>query len=172
MVPSPLDLFCSEVGDRFLVMNRIWAKTLYEWRHEDPIEIEDQIRVVKWIAESVCALHGEGVVWSDLSPSNILIDDDEGCVYLIDFEHAQISPSPSEDMLSCDLKALGRLILWLANPLDSLFKSPYPYPYRPEADELANRYPSYPDGYIDACSMALEGGVGLEEILSILREFA
>ena len=107
MVPSPLDfVFCSEVGDRFLVMNRIWAKTLYEWRHEDPIEIEDQIRVVKWIAESVCALHGEGVVWSDLSPSNILIDDDEGCVYLIDFEHALLSPSPSEDMAS-DLQGTG-----------------------------------------------------------------
>jgi tRNA A-37 threonylcarbamoyl transferase component Bud32 len=167
MVPSPLDLFCSEVGDRFLVMNRIWAKTLYEWRHEDPIEIEDQIRVVKWIAESVCALHGEGVVWSDLSPSNILIDDDQGCVYLIDFEHALLSPSPSED-ISSDLTALGRLMLWLAKPLDSLFQYPYPYPYRPEADELKDRYPN---GYIDACSMALEGG-GLGKILSILREFA
>ena len=171
MVPSPLDLFRSSFGDRFLVMNRILAtRTLYEWRHEDPIKVEDQIKVVKWIAESVCALHGEGVVWSDLSPSNILIGDDEGgddggCVYLIDFEHAILSPSPPED-ISSDLRALGRLMLWLANPLDSLFK--YPYPYRLEANELAKRYPSC---YIDACHMALDG-VGLEEILSNLREFA
>ena len=75
--PKPLEF----PQGRILHMEFIDGEKLSD--HLDSLELKDQIKIVKKIAESVSKLHKEHIIHGDLTTSNMILKDNE--VFFIDF---------------------------------------------------------------------------------------
>jgi serine/threonine protein kinase len=62
-----------------------------------PLSIDTFLRLAIYIADALANIHMCGIVHKDMKPANIIIDDDLGKAYLIDFALASALPvEPSE----------------------------------------------------------------------------
>lgn len=89
--PRPLAVF-AQAGDLFLVEERIAGTSLAQWVRQHAanqvgVPADEAISMARALLASVAAVHVEGVVLRDLSPTNILVDPD-GTPRLIDLEAA------------------------------------------------------------------------------------
>ena len=123
--PKPIEVFQHQ-GHKFLAMERIRGSELLNWRHRNnnlkPSEIgEIACSLVKIIAK----LQQARVAWIDLSPSNIIIIDETAPeLRLIDAEHAILGANSDE--IRFDVERLGKILIWLANPIDTLWDNDEP----------------------------------------------
>ncbi|MGW1680392.1 class III lanthionine synthetase LanKC [Saccharopolyspora sp. NPDC002376] len=130
---------------RFAVLDRIPGKTLQQWAalqhplvglQETPeakrAYTERALAVLRKVTDLVEQIHQRGLVFGDLHPANILIDEDDQ-VGLVDFEAvSEIGAAQQQHMgyagftdsdargAEIDQQALGVLALWLFMPLTSL----------------------------------------------------
>ncbi|MER7402476.1 class III lanthionine synthetase LanKC [Streptomyces sp. NPDC000070] len=134
----------------FLAVEHMPGDTLQTWlgRHYPLIKAgttEQELRayaaraaaLADRVEEIVAAVHARGLVFGDLHPANILVDEDDGAdrVHLVDFELA--FPVEEADRLglghpgfagagrtgtAIDRHALAALRLWLLFPLTNLFE--------------------------------------------------
>lgn len=146
-VPQLVDVFTA-ADHRFLAMTRIPGRTLQLWMAlNHPLigpggTAADRARYVERaldlrdrVAGLVDRLHARGVVFGDLHPANILVDDgpDGMRVGLVDFENASSLAeerrqemghagfvAPGKAGAEVDRHALAVLTLWLFLPLTSL----------------------------------------------------
>lgn len=98
-LPQPLDL--EEIGgEQFLLMELIHGEPLADCRAR--LSSADILRVARELAAAIADLHGAGLLHLDLSPNNVLIDEQGRC-RLIDFglaRTATFSAGNSEDVLT------------------------------------------------------------------------
>ncbi|MER5671457.1 class III lanthionine synthetase LanKC [Pseudonocardia alni] len=146
-VPQLVDVFTT-AGHRFLAMTRVPGRTLQAWMalHHPLIgpggSAADRARYTERaldlrdrVADLVARLHARGVVFGDLHPANVLVDDgpDGVRVGLVDFENASpVADGRRQEMGHAGFVALGKagaevdrhalavLTLWLFLPLTSL----------------------------------------------------
>ncbi len=130
---------------RFAVLDRIPGRTLQTWSAlHNPLVgprttpqatrtyAERAVRVLERVTELVERIHEHGLVFGDLHPANVLVDEDDR-VGLVDFESAsEIGGGQRQHMgyagftdpdargAEIDRQALGALALWLFLPLTSL----------------------------------------------------
>ncbi|SFS65868.1 class III lanthionine synthetase LanKC [Saccharopolyspora flava] len=130
---------------RFAVLDRVPGRTLQAWGalhhplvgpQESPGARRDYaeraVRVLRRVTELVERVHERGVVFGDLHPANVLVDDEDR-VGLVDFENASHVgdqqrqrmgyagfTDPEARGAEVDRQALGVLALWLFLPLTSL----------------------------------------------------
>ncbi|MFJ8913078.1 class III lanthionine synthetase LanKC [Amycolatopsis sp. NPDC102389] len=143
-VPRVHDVF-TIAGHRFVAMDRIPGTTLQQWlalnfplvgaaatEADRSAYAERALALHARIGELVERVHERGVVFADLHPANILVDDD-GSVGLVDFEaafeateerrqkmgHAGFTAGAKQGK-DIDRHALAALRLWLFMPLTSL----------------------------------------------------
>lgn len=146
-VPQVVDVFTA-AGHRFLAMTRIPGDTLQLWMALNHPLIgpggtdADRARYVgralalrDRVAETVARLHERGVVFGDLHPANILVEEgpDGDRIGLVDFENASLLGdqrrqdmghpgfvAPGKTGADVDRHAVAVLTLWLFLPLTSL----------------------------------------------------
>ena len=129
--PKPIEVFeHHHHGHRFFVMERIRGPELLNWRHRNnnlkPSEIG---KIACSLVKIIAKLQKSRVAWIDLSPSNIIIIDEAAPeLRLIDAEHA--IEGANSDELRFDVERLGKMLIWLANPIDTLWNNQEPI--RPE----------------------------------------
>ncbi|MEB3371615.1 class III lanthionine synthetase LanKC [Saccharopolyspora mangrovi] len=130
---------------RFAVLDRVPGRTLQAWSalhhplvgpQQEPeagrAYAERAVGVLERVGELLERIHERGVVFGDLHPANILVDDEDR-VGLVDFESAsQIGDGQRQHMgyagftdpeargAEIDRQALGVLAMWLFLPLTSL----------------------------------------------------
>lgn len=120
LTPKVLERLEAE-GHRILVMEAVLntekqlAQTLYHfWQVRTTADNENEIRmrIAKAALTCLMTLHANSIAWIDFSPRNILVTDpDRLTLRIIDAEYA--IQNATRDELQHDLKALGRLMLWL-----------------------------------------------------------
>lgn len=87
--PKLLDKFYVE-NHYFLEIKQIEGKNLLEYMKQNLfLTIHEKVKIIKKIIEKLEALYKLGIIYVDISFSNIIIDDDEK-IYLIDFEYCKI----------------------------------------------------------------------------------
>ena len=164
LCPKPIEVF-EHHGHRFFVMERIRGPELLNWRHRNnnlkPSEIGE---IACSLVNIISKLHKARVAWIDLSPSNIIIIDETAPeLRLIDAEHAILSANSDE--LRFDIERLGKILIWLANPMDTLWENEDPI--RPEdVDQYIHGMPM--PTYRRAVTAALAG----EKINTIAEHLA
>ncbi|WP_051792416.1 class III lanthionine synthetase LanKC [Amycolatopsis jejuensis] len=143
-VPRVHDVF-SVAGHRFLAMDRVPGVTLQQWLALNfPLVgtsataadrrryVERALAVLERIGALVEQVHERGIVFADLHPANILVDED-GTVGLVDFEAAFDETESRQQKMgyagftagaklgrAIDRHALAVLRLWMFLPLTSL----------------------------------------------------
>ena len=129
LCPKPIEVF-EHHGHRFFVMERIRGPELLNWRHRNNNSKPSEIgKIACSLVKIISKLHKARVAWIDLSPSNIIIIDETAPeLRLIDAEHAILSANSDE--LRFDIERLGKILIWLANPMDTLWDDEDPI--RPE----------------------------------------
>ena len=132
--PKPIEMFPHDGhrydGHRFLVMERIRGPELLDWRHRNnnlkPSEIG---KIACSFVNLISKLQKAKIAWVDISPSNIIVTDEAAPeLRLIDAEHAILGANSDE--LRFDVERLGKMLIWLANPIDTLWNNQEPI--RPE----------------------------------------
>ncbi|MQA79363.1 MAG: protein kinase [Streptosporangiales bacterium] len=159
-VPRSLGLF-EQDGDVFLAQERLAGRPLRSWVHELAAARPGVPQVSAWpvaraLTAAVAAVHGAGLVLRDLSPTNVLVDDD-GTVHLVDLELAtpvggvaRRSGTPAyqapehhtgDDRVTAtvaeDLYSLGCLLFLIATGCDPLLPADDGAGRRPLGDRLA-----------------------------------
>lgn len=85
----------TEDGQPYIVMEYVAGETLRQWLERDPApSLEERLRVFRQAAAAVAFAHQNLVIHRDLTPGNILVDED-GSAKLIDFGIAR--PPRSDD---------------------------------------------------------------------------
>lgn len=127
--PKPIEVFEHHHGHRFFVMERIRGPELLNWRHRNNLKPSEIGEIACSLVNIISKLHKARVAWIDLSPSNIIIIDETAPeLRLIDAEHAILGANSDE--LRFDIERLGKMLIWLANPMDTLWDDEDPI--RPE----------------------------------------
>lgn len=159
-VPRSLGLF-EQDGDVFLAQERVAGRPLRSWVHELAAARPGVPQVSAWpvaraLTAAVAAVHDAGLVLRDLSPTNVLVDDD-GVVHLVDLELAtpvgtiaRRSGTPAyqapehhtgADRVTAtaaeDLYSLGCLLFLIATGCDPLLPADDGAGRRPLGDRLA-----------------------------------
>jgi serine/threonine-protein kinase len=80
--PNICTLF--DVGPNYLVMELVEGTTLAARIAEDPIPLEESLRIARQIADALEAAHDKGIVHRDLKPGNVILRSD-GSVKVLDF---------------------------------------------------------------------------------------
>jgi len=91
--PNVVRVFASRSwsGHPFLAMEYVCGRTLREyWRASG---WKDLVRIVGDVADALGAIHAKGIIHRDLSPENILIEDESGRVKVVDFGVAHVEGS-------------------------------------------------------------------------------
>jgi serine/threonine-protein kinase len=88
----------SELGDPFIVMERLKGRSLAVWLAEDgPIPAPLAVRVLLPIADALAIAHAKGIVHRDLKPDNVFIDESEQLSpKLVDFGIVKVTEPGSE----------------------------------------------------------------------------
>lgn len=156
--PKPIEV-SENHGHLFLIMERIRGPELLNWRHRNnnnlkPSEIG---KIACSLVKIIAKLQKARVAWIDLSPSNIIVIDEAAPeLRLIDAEHAILDANSDE--LRFDVERLGKMLIWLANPIDTLWDNEDPI--RPEdVDQYIHGMPM-PPGYRRAVTAALAALAG------------
>ncbi|NBH05642.1 class III lanthionine synthetase LanKC [Amycolatopsis sp. SID8362] len=163
----------------YLAMEYVPGSSLGDWlAHNYPLTRRDMtdadlaayarraFEIVNGVEKTIEAIHARGIVFGDLNPLNILVDDD-GRISLIDFETAfdvesGDRPAPGapgfrapadRTGFEIDEHALAALRLWLFLPLFQLTElAPAKLP---GIAEFVERRFALPEGYVDAAVAAL-----------------
>ncbi len=90
--PTPIELF-AENGDLYLTMEDMAGQTIEQYllalKARGMLPSSEQVvRLGRELAAMLTVIHEKGLIYGDLKPSNVLIDDD-GRLALIDFELAR-----------------------------------------------------------------------------------
>ncbi|HET9934011.1 MAG TPA: serine/threonine-protein kinase [Polyangiaceae bacterium] len=88
----------SELGDPFIVMERLKGRSLAAWlAQEGPMPAILAVRILLPIADALSAAHAKGIVHRDLKPDNVFIDESEQLSpKLVDFGIVKLTDSTSE----------------------------------------------------------------------------
>ncbi len=88
----------SELGDPFIVMERLKGRSLAVWLAEDgPIPAPLAVRVLLPIADALAIAHAKGIVHRDLKPDNVFIDESEQLSpKLVDFGIVKVTEPGNE----------------------------------------------------------------------------
>lgn len=105
----PLYDYWREPGGAYLVMRFLRGGSLAEALDEVALEIDRAARLMEQVSGALAAAHRQGVVHSDVKPSNILLDD-EGNAYLSDFGIAKDLAAPE----MTEPRAVQGSVLYLA----------------------------------------------------------
>ena len=96
----PLYDFWREPDGAFLIMRLLRGGSLQAMIENNPISVEDSVRIIGQVADALTAAHRSGIIHRDIKPGNILIDND-GNAFLSDFGIAKdllsITTTQSED---------------------------------------------------------------------------
>jgi len=85
-----------QIEDRpYIVMAYMSGGTLADRIQEDPLPLEQIVKLTEQIAEGLGHAHRKGIIHRDLKPSNILLDEN-GNAYLADFGIAKVSESTAQ----------------------------------------------------------------------------
>lgn len=179
-IPRVVDVL-TVAGHRFVAMERLPGGTLQHWLAQNfPLVgisataaergayADRALRLAGRVGELIERVHERGVVFADLHPANVLVDEHDN-VGLIDFEAAfdETLPRPQEighAGFTCkgkqgreiDRHALAVLKLWLFMPLTSLIGlTPGKLD---ELAELAEQLFELPVGFSDSIRSAVAGG--------------
>ncbi|UCE41095.1 MAG: protein kinase [Candidatus Aminicenantes bacterium] len=76
-------------GQQFLVMELVEGDTLAERISNDPLPVEEALRICRQITEGLESAHEKGIIHRDLKPANIKITKD-GKVKILDFGLAKV----------------------------------------------------------------------------------
>ncbi|XP_066048208.1 2-5A-dependent ribonuclease isoform X1 [Chamaea fasciata] len=107
-----LKLFQSEKEkDCMYLCFPLWEKNLQE-HLQDPEGQKDYKAALKMIFQALRELHSLRFAHQDLQPGNFVIDLG-GKIYLADFDNKRRSIVGQEELVYSDLKALGRLVLYV-----------------------------------------------------------
>uniref|UniRef100_A0A8C3NMY8 Ribonuclease L n=1 Tax=Cyanoderma ruficeps TaxID=181631 RepID=A0A8C3NMY8_9PASS len=107
-----LKLFQSEKEkDCMYLCFPLWEKNLQE-HLQDPEGPKDYKAALKMIFQALRELHSLRFAHQDLQPGNFVIDLG-GKIYLADFDNKRRSIEGREELVNSDLKALGRLVLYV-----------------------------------------------------------
>lgn len=74
-------------GTAYIVMEYVRGKNLEQYVKENQIAPAELIAMLKDLIDSLAAIHAQGVLHRDISPSNLMVQED-GTVKLIDFGNA------------------------------------------------------------------------------------
>lgn len=114
----------TEAGAPFIVMELITGLPIDRWAEARTLGTTDRIRLVETAADAVAHAHGRLVVHRDITPLNVLVQDD-GTLKLIDFGIARPVPSgetgatADAPATTTDIAALGRLLARLVPQPDA-----------------------------------------------------
>ncbi len=81
--------------DPWIVMEYIEGRSLNEIARDGRLTERSAAKIALSVLEALCAAHDKGVIHRDVKPANILIADDDGTVFLIDFGIAKINGDAS-----------------------------------------------------------------------------
>lgn len=103
----------TEAGAPFIVMELIDGQPIDRWADANGLDTAARVRLVETAVDAVAHAHGRLVVHRDITPLNVLVQDD-GTVKLIDFGIARVVPegAPPADgaTTATDIAGLGRLL--------------------------------------------------------------
>ncbi|KFR14440.1 2-5A-dependent ribonuclease, partial [Opisthocomus hoazin] len=131
----------------------LWEKNLEEHLQEpeDQMDCKDALRM---IFKAVRELHSLGFSHRDLNPSNFLIDSG-GKIYLVDFDNKRELIEGKKELVSSDLEALSRLVLYVltggSKPLQQV-----------STEDLAANSPDYSEALDLVSSLVSHDERGLE----------
>ena len=114
----------TEAGAPYIVMELITGLPIDRWAEARALGTTDRIRLVETAADAVAHAHGRLVVHRDITPLNVLVQDD-GTLKLIDFGIARPVPSgeagatADAPATATDIAALGRLLARLVPQPDA-----------------------------------------------------
>jgi serine/threonine protein kinase/tetratricopeptide (TPR) repeat protein len=94
------------LGNPYYVMELIVGQTLGAWRRNHKGDTAAALQVVYQLCDPLAYLHGEGLVYRDLKPDNILIRSD-GTPVLVDFGLASVYAEQHREVLSIEHKFVG-----------------------------------------------------------------
>lgn len=72
----------------FLVEEYINARPLSDKQFLASMSHKDKIVLLNTLYNTVCELHSRGIIHADFTPKNILVSEEEGVIFLIDFEYS------------------------------------------------------------------------------------
>lgn len=103
----------TEAGAPYIVMELIEGQPIDRWAEANALGTAARLRLVEIAVDAVAYAHGRLVVHRDITPLNVLVQDD-GTLKLIDFGIARVvpeGPQPAEGASTAtDIAALGRLL--------------------------------------------------------------
>jgi len=103
----------TEAGAPYIVMELIDGEPIDRWAAANALDTRARVRLVETAADAVAHAHGRLVIHRDITPLNVLVQQD-GTVKLIDFGIARVvaeSGQPAEGATTgTDISALGRLL--------------------------------------------------------------
>ncbi|HEV2581828.1 MAG TPA: serine/threonine-protein kinase, partial [Ktedonobacteraceae bacterium] len=107
----PLFEFGEDQGRLFLVTPYIEGGTLARRLQSGPLPLEEARQLFVPLAQAVAYIHRRGVIHRDLKPSNILLDEEDGQVYvrLIDFGIASVQGGLASAPLTASGNEVGTI---------------------------------------------------------------
>ena len=107
----PLFEFGEDQGRLFLVSPYIEGGTLARHLKRGPLTLEEVHRLFVPLVQAVAYIHRRGVIHRDLKPTNILLDEEDGQLYvrLIDFGIASVQGSAASPPLTTAGNELGTI---------------------------------------------------------------
>jgi serine/threonine-protein kinase len=103
----------TEAGAPYIVMELIEGQPIDRWADANSLDTAARVRLVETAVDAVAHAHGRLVVHRDITPLNVLVQDD-GTVKLIDFGIARVVPEDGQPTASTttatDIAGLGRLL--------------------------------------------------------------
>jgi len=97
----PVYDFASAETEPYIVMKFIEGQTLKHRLKENPLNLQEALRILPAVAGALTYAHNQGILHRDIKPSNVMLDKD-GTPYLADFGLARIA-TRGESTMSQDV---------------------------------------------------------------------
>lgn len=95
---SIYDFGQTQQGVPFMILEYIQGQTLEQHVHNNPMSLNDGLRIVRQIASALQTAHGAGIIHRDLKPANIMVHVERHGPHIkvLDFGMAKLLSTPGE----------------------------------------------------------------------------